>query len=158
METNDVRLVQLPPMRIASVHGFGRSPEEQAWAKLNQYAGPQGWLENLGEHRIFGFNNPSPSAGSPNYGYEYWITVGPEAAPEGEVEIKEFSGGLYGVLRCEVHGNAYEAIPQAWGRLVQWLEGSNYKLASHQWLEEHLEVEKLAEGEFTLDLYLPVAE
>jgi DNA gyrase inhibitor GyrI len=158
MSNEEIRIVELPPMRVASLHGFGPQPEEQAWQRLTQYAGAKGFLENIKEHRIFGFNNPSPSSGSPNYGYEYWIKVGPEATAEADVEIKEFSGGLYAVLRCEVHGDAYQSIPSAWERLVLWLEHSRYKKANYQWLEEHLEVEQLAEGEFVLDLYLPISE
>ena len=48
-----------------------------------------------GKHRLFGFNNPDPSAGSPNYGYEVWIVVDrDEMTPEDGVEIKAIPGGL----------------------------------------------------------------
>ncbi len=30
-------------------------------------------------------------------------------------------------------------------------------MADHQWLEEHVSMEGLAEGNFVLDLYLPIA-
>jgi DNA gyrase inhibitor GyrI len=152
-----VRMVKLEPMRVASVYGFGKSPEEEAWKKLEAWAKPKGLLEDPKRHRIFGFNNPDPSPGSPNYGYEFWIEVGSEVEPEGEVRVQAFAGGLYAVTRCEVRGDPYESIPQTWKRLVTWLEDSKYKHAHHQWLEEHIQVDA-PEVEFVLDLYLPIAE
>ena len=34
MSELDVRIVKLEPMRVASAHGFGTNPEEQAWDKI----------------------------------------------------------------------------------------------------------------------------
>lgn len=158
MNELDVRIVTLEPLRVASVLGYGKVPEELAWKKLADWAKAQGIYENLKQHRIFGFNNPSPSPGSPNYGYEFWITVDPEVEAEGEVEIKEFPGGLYAVTRCRVEKKPYESIPATWERLVRWREDSRYKSASHQWLEETLWVDEYPEGDWDLDLYLPIAE
>ncbi|HEX6384575.1 MAG TPA: GyrI-like domain-containing protein [Anaerolineae bacterium] len=157
MNEEKVRIVKLEPMRVASVLGFGQTPENEAWQKLTAWAEPKGFLDDPEQHRIFGFNNPSPSRGSPNYGYEFWIPVGPEVEAEGEVEVKEFPGGLYAVARCEVHGDPYESIPAAWKELVMWREESRYRSASHQWLEEHIQTGAMPD-EFTLDLYLPIAE
>ena len=70
MSQLDVRVEKLPPMRVASLWGFGPQPEDIAWQKLRAWAGPRGLLDKPEEHPIFGFNNPNPSAGSPNYGYE----------------------------------------------------------------------------------------
>jgi DNA gyrase inhibitor GyrI len=155
----DVRIVELEPMRVASVYGFGASPEEQAWGKLMNWSKPKGLLQNPEQHRIFGFNNPNPSAGSPNYGYEFWIAVGPEAEPEGEVRILDFSGGLYAVTRCELAGKGPgEIIPATWKQLVEWLGKSKYKHAKHQWLEEHFVALDKPEEITHLDLYAPIAE
>ncbi len=158
MNTLPVRIVQLEPLRVVSVHGFGVQPEYEAWEKLAAYARPKGYLDNRKQHRIFGFNNPSPSPGSPNYGYEFWITVGPEAKAEEGVEIKNFAGGLYAVTRCEVKGDPGSTIPITWKNLFLWREDSQYKEAGHQWLEEHLSAPDAPDGEFVLDLYLPIAE
>jgi AraC family transcriptional regulator len=155
MSELEVRIVKLEPMRVASAHGFGRNPEEQAWNKLLAWAKPQGLLDDRETHRIFGFNNPDPSPSSPNYGYEFWIVIGPEVEAEGEVKIKEIPGGLYAVTRCEVRGDAYEIIPGTWKRLAEWCEDSKYRCAFHQWLEEHVTGDT---GVFDLDLYLPIAE
>jgi DNA gyrase inhibitor GyrI len=153
-----VRIIELEPLRVASVLGFGETPEDLAWKKLTTWAKAQGIYQDLNQHRIFGFNNPNPSPGSPNYGYEFWITVGPEVEPEGEVEIKEFPGGLYAVTRCYVDKKPYETIPAAWESLVRWREDSSYRHADHQWLEEHLWLDEYPEGDWDLDLYLPIAE
>jgi DNA gyrase inhibitor GyrI len=152
----EVRIVRLAPLRVASVHAFSASPEHDAWEKLMAWAKPKGLLEDLETHRIFGFNNPNPSPGSPNYGYEFWIVVGPEVAPDGEAKIKEFAGGLYAVTRCK----GVENIGETWKQLATWCEESKYRMASHQWLEEHLGPvgTPQAEAELVLDLYCPIAE
>jgi DNA gyrase inhibitor GyrI len=141
-------------MRVASVHGFGESPESQAWDKLIAWAGPKGLLDDVEKHRIFGFDNPNPSPGSPNYGYEFWIVVDPDVEPDGDVRIVGFRGGLYAVARCEGLGN----IGRVWQDLVGWREDSKYRGGSHQWLEEHIgPVEASQDPDaLVLDLYLPI--
>ena len=148
----EVRIVRLEPMRVAFALGFGASPEEQAWKKLFDWAGRKGLLDDPKAHRYFGFNNPNPSPGSPNYGYEQWMTVGPEVKPEGEVKIKEVPGGLYAVTRWEAIPN-----PEIWKQLVLWRENSRYKPAHHQWLEECLNPLE-GPGQLIFDLCLPIAE
>ena len=150
MSEIDVRIVRLEPMRVAVAHGFGPGPEGVAWEKL------LAWMQTTGlrpeEHRFFGFNNPDPSPGSPNYGYEQWVTVGPEVQPSGDITIREFSGGLYAVTRC-----ALPQITETWRRLAAWREGSPYRCASHQWLEEALSLAVEPLEELVLDIYLPIA-
>ena len=154
----DVRIVKLDRMRVASAYGFGQSPEGQAWETLIAWAKPKGLLDDRQNHRIFGFDNPSPSPGSPNYGYELWIEVGPDVEPEQDVRIVAFLGGLYAVTRCEVPpSEPYRVIPATWKRLVTWREDSPYRCGSHQWLEESIPIE-LPGIEFVLDLYLPIVE
>ncbi len=161
----EVRIVRLEPLHVASFYGFSQEPEQLAWRKLTAWAKPRGFLDNaaLKQHRIFGFNNPTPSPGSPNYGYELWMVVAQETAPDSEMEIKDFPGGLYAVARCDAVGDEYQIIPSAWEKLVVWQSQSKYKHGSHQWLEEHLRpkdkgVVGTAGGEWILDLYLPIQE
>ena len=155
MNTPDVKIVTLAPMRVASVLGFGPSPEAAAWQKLAAWAGPRGLLAEPDRPRIFGFNNPSPSPASPNYGYEFWIVVGPEAEAQagGEIRIKQFDGGLYAVTRCQ----GVETITETWKELMAWLAASSYRQAHHQWLEEHIGATDVDPDELTLDLYAPIA-
>jgi DNA gyrase inhibitor GyrI len=157
-DTIEVRIVKLEPLHVAAALGYGESPEGLAWGKILAWAGEKGLLVDIHAHRFFGFNNPSPSAGSPNYGYEQWITVGPEYQPEGEIQVKDFAGGLYAVTRCV----GVENIFPTWQKLVAWHENSPYRHAHHQWLEEALNPEESLEGgdiqRAAFDLYMPVME
>ena len=154
MEEIQVRMVTLEPLHVVAAHAYSASPEVEAWKKLVDWAKPKGLLDPAGAPRIFGFNNPDPSPGSPNYGYEFWLTVDPQVSSEGEFERKEFAGGLYAVTRCQGIPN----IGPTWKRLVAWRENSPYRMACHQWLEEHIGA--LIPGQLgddlTLDLYMPV--
>jgi len=155
----DVRIVDLPPMRVASFWGFGREPEGTAFEKALGWARPRGLLDEPAAHPLFGFNNPDPSAGSPNYGYEVWVKVDPETEPaDGEdMRIQSFDGGRYAVTRCEVPKGDFDVIGKTWKQLVAWREDSRYHCGGHQWLEQSLP-ESRADLEFVLDLYLPIAE
>ena len=152
MSEIEVGIVTLEAMRVASAYGFGDQPEEQAWTNLLAWANSQGI--NLEEQRFFGFNNPNPSPGSPNYGYEQWITVGPEEKSAEGIEIKKFPGGLYAVARCE----GLQHIGDVWKQLVVWREDSKYQEAHHQWLEECFTPEAERLEDYVFDLYAPVAE
>ncbi len=158
MSELDVRIVRLEPFSVASFLGFGQSPEELAWEKLINWANPRGLLENLEKHRLFGFNNPNPSPGSPNYGYEVWMVIEPDQIEPGdEVEIKDFPGGAYAVTQCVVPKGKFEVIGETWNKLAKWREDRMYKFGRHQWLEETLPIHP-PDTEFVLDLYLPIDE
>lgn len=155
MEKLDVRIVELEPMRIASFHGFGASPEGVAWEKLVVWAEPQGLLTDLEVHRVWGFNHPSPALGSPNYGYEFWIELhdGEPTAAAAPVEVKSFAGGRYAVTHC----TGVQNIEATWRRFGTWLEESEHQMGSHQWLERHCTRVDHAPEMLELDLYLPIA-
>ena len=147
----DVKIVHLEPMRIASVLGFGAEPEMLALDKMF------GWVEQRAPaekpQRFFGFNNPSPSPASPNYGYEVWAVVSPGVSSDETVTVKEFAGGDYAVTRC----TGVEHITDTWMQLSAWAETSPYKMGQHQWLEEHIAVGRdVPPSDFVLDLYLPI--
>lgn len=157
MNELDVRIVRLDPMRVASFHGFGTSPEREAARKLIAWAKPMGLLDGPDKHRIFGFDNPSPSPGSPNYGYEFWITIEPCVKTEGVTQIKELPRGLYAVCRCEVDGSPGDIIPATWKHLLAWREASRYDCGSPHCLEEHISPWPFSVSDsFVLDLYLPI--
>ena len=140
MSTLQVEIVRLQPMCVAAFHGFGAEPEHAAVTKLIAWAQPRGLLDGGVAHRVFGFNNPSPAAGSPNYGYEYWLELSPSEAEDlahdglaGVGELKSFAGGVFAVTRCR----GVEAIPDAWRALVTWCEDSAYDFGPGQCLEQH---------------------
>lgn len=158
MSDEEVRIVTLAPMRVASFHGFGSSPEYEALGKLLAWGEPRGLLSGERQARVFGFNNPEPSPGSPNYGYEFWLEVGPEVPGEEGAEIKEFSGGQYAVLRCHAEADGSN-IGAGWQQLVIWQEASRYRYPRQlPCLEQHLGPLTVTPTAFTLDLYLPIAE
>jgi DNA gyrase inhibitor GyrI len=138
MTSTNVQLTRLEPMRIASAYGFGTNPEELAWRTMVTWAKPRGLLEDLTLHPIFGLNNPYPSPTSPKYGYEFWIRIGPELEPVGEIRIGEFLGGPYAVCRCEVNGHPETAIPAGWKLLADWCRDNNHALGYHHDLEKFL--------------------
>ncbi len=151
----NVRIVKLDPMRVARFHAYSASPEGDAWNKLVAWAEPRGMFEDRGTYRIFGFDNPDPTPGSPNYGYEFWMTVGPEMEAEEGVQIVDFDGGLYAVTQCR----GVERIGPTWKKLVGWREDSPYRHGTHQWLENNLsEGTSVPAEELVLDLYMPIAE
>lgn len=155
MSEINVRIVNLEPYRVASAYGFGPGPEGTAWNKMIGYVKAQGLDQDGQAHRYLGFNNPSPTPGSPNYGYEQWITIGSDTEPAGDIQIKAFDGGLYAVTRCQLRN-----IGEVWQALVGWREKSAYKSARHQWLEEVLVPptdETAINEDMELDLYLPIA-
>jgi DNA gyrase inhibitor GyrI len=157
MSEQEIRIVHLEPFRAASAHAYGAQPEIEALEKLKSWARAKGYLDHPEKQRIFGFNNPNPSPGTPNYGYEVWMTVGAQEKAEGEIRMIDFPGGLYAVLLWDGLGDPNESIPAAWTELVKWREGSPYQSAGHQWLEEHLPPGEGSQAPFTLDLYLPIA-
>lgn len=157
MKDEEARIVTLEPMRVASFHGFGSSPEREALRKLLAWAEPRGLLEGERRPRVFGFDNPSPAPGSPHYGYEFWLEIGPEVEVGDEVALKTFDGGQYAVLRCHARPDGSN-IFEAWQQLLAWQEASSYRcLRQRQCLEEHISPLTAEPAAFTLDLYMPVA-
>lgn len=164
MSTN-VQFIKLPAFRVASAIGFGDQPETEAWRKIFVWLKKHGLFNDLKARRFFGFNNPNPSPGSPNYGYEQWVTVPDDAQTEGDVKIFDFKGGYYAVLDCELLN-----IGEKWSELVNWQAGSKYRMAPEQCLEECMNPEILVDapedkpfsienvGKMHMRLYLPIIE
>lgn len=154
-EALEVRIVHLEPQHVAAAYGFGASPEPLAWDQIIAFVRAKGLDQEGKSPRYFGFNNPNPAPGSPNYGYEQWVTVdaGVEGTPD--VKIKDFAGGLFAVTRTSLR-----TITDDWQRLVLWCEASPYRIASDRCLEECLtppgSSDEITE-DMVLDLYLPVA-
>lgn len=152
----DVRIIELEPMRVASAHVIGKSPEEKAMAKLMPWAEKLGLLDNLEEHSVYGFNNPDPSPEKEEYGYEFWIKIGPEVQTENEIKVKEFGGGLYAVTTTRLILDPTSSFIPAWKKLAEWVKANTkYDFGSHQWLEKHINP-RAAPEEMILDLYCPI--
>lgn len=154
MSDLEVRIVTLDPLRVASAYGFGAGPEEIAFEKIQAFAVANNLLKEGKLPNTFGFNQPDPSPGSPNYGYEVWLPLDGDTQGQGDVAIKDVPGGLYAVTRLV----DLQHIGATWKRLAQWLEGSKYKYGTHQWLEHLLSPADVPFEEYIFDLYLPIAE
>lgn len=152
MNDLEVRIVKLDPFKAVCFHGFGPSPESVAFDKVKKWLAESRILEDEKPHRFFGFNNPDPAPGSPNYGYDVWITTDEAFQDPGEGEMISFQGGLYAVTGCK----GVETIGPTWQQFVKWRETSPYQFAhDHQWLEEHLNLFAPMD-ELSLDLYMPI--
>ena len=155
MEKRNVQIESLPPMRVISAYGFGPEPEAIAAGKMEAFLEKKGLLEDYGRAiSHYGFNNPSPSSGSPNYGYEIWAAVPPEVEPEGDLREVLFDGGLYAVTRFE----DLAQITEVWHELVEWRENSAYVPGGHQWLEHLLNPLERDPSKLVFELYLPIED
>ena len=151
----DVRIVELPDMRVVSALGFGESPEPMAFDIMERFCAEHGLDSEDGTHRYFGFNNPNPSPGSPNYGYELWLTVGDdvEAGDGADVEIKHVPAARYAVHRF----TGLENIGREWQALVHRVEDSGHQVGRGNCLEQLRTPTDRAPEEWVFDLYLPIA-
>ncbi len=152
---SDIRLEHLEPMRVAGARAVGASPEIDAWQKLSAWARPMGLLNDLARHPVFGFNNPSPSPDRKDYGYEFWIRIGPDIEPAGEIQVKEFEGGFYAVTTCR----GLAAMRDTWMKLWNWINSTE---CPYKWRRTH-ELERphdplASPDELAFDLYLPIQE
>ncbi|HSM26066.1 MAG TPA: GyrI-like domain-containing protein, partial [Anaerolineaceae bacterium] len=136
MKETPVRIVTMEPMTLICFNGYGSEPENQALTMLHDWSKKHNQLG-----RIFGYNNPDPAEGSPNYGYDAGMVVDTNTEPVDGARLRHLEQGLYAVLNCPVK-EPWVDIPDAWKTLVQWADANDYSLGSHQWLEEHLLADK----------------
>lgn len=92
--------------------------------------------------RYFGFTNPFPFCDT-EFGYEVWAMLGNYSKGEllfldnYEVEIKDFSGGLYAMAEATYGKDSN--LDETWKMLHCWIaENERYEYGEHQWLEEHI--------------------
>lgn len=153
MSELEVRIERLEPMRMASVRVVSDTPERDAWRKMREWAEPLGLLIDIDKNPVFGFNNPGPAPDRKQYGYEFWVCIGPEIEPEGDIQTIEFPGGLYAVTKCSLLGDPN--ILETWKMLWEWVLVSTYEHRRTHELEKHLNPLS-PEEDLILDLYLPI--
>jgi len=73
-QLNNVRIVKLPPMPVASCQAESATSEKDCSLVFNKFV-LENNLHKRSDFRFFGFNNPCPSDGNPVYGYEMWVTI-----------------------------------------------------------------------------------
>ena len=146
----EVKIVELEPMRVASFRAVSESPENDAFQKLYAWTQSKGLLDDLKKHPVYGFDNPSPSPGKKNYGYEFWIKIDDEYEDH-EVEIKDVPEAKYAVTTCY----NLKDIGETWKRLDEWALINGYEMGEAQCLEKAHDP-AASEEEVVLDLYLSI--
>ncbi|NSW53876.1 MAG: GyrI-like domain-containing protein [Anaerolineae bacterium] len=154
----DLHFIELPDMRVISAHGYGEGPEGIAIQKLLQWIDARGLRAEISKQRFFGFNNPDPAVGSPNYGYEQWMTLPEEYSPQEGDDIKTLKGGLFAVMGFR--NSTPESFGTVWPALSSWrIETGHVYDGSRQWLEEcltPLQMFGLEPGLDDFDCYMPI--
>jgi DNA-binding transcriptional ArsR family regulator/DNA gyrase inhibitor GyrI len=148
----DVRLVDLEPMRVAGFRAISESPERDAFQLMYDWAHPRGVLNDLEKHPVFGFNNPNPSEGRKEYGYEFWVKMEDGYEEEG-VMLKDVPPARYAVVTCR----SLKDIGGDWMRLLEWVKANGYEIGDTQCLEKTHDP-MASDEELVLDLYLPIRE
>lgn len=151
----EVRTVSLPTMTVASALGFGKEPELQAARMMGEFASAHGIEPGSKDHPSFGFNNPNPSPGSENYGYELWVRVNPGTKASGPVTIKEIPAASYAVTRFTGLSN----IGRVWKEFSAWYEDKYASLPACQvqcWLESLQNPSEPDQEKWIFDLYLMI--
>ena len=149
MSSSDIRVVQLEPLRLATLVGTGLTPELNGWQMLLRWAQEHGCLDAKPAPRFFGYD---VWRAKDAHDYRVLMTVSENCCRDSQIDVITLPGGIYAVHR--VHGT--RSIPGAWQQLDDWLNDSSYQLGQHQWLEEHIRFIDLPEQDFLLDLYLPL--
>lgn len=151
---NRVRTIKINPCTVAYYRCVSTSPEQDAWAVMRAWIKKNG-LDLSPNVRYFGFNNPSPEQGNPEYGYEVWVTLSSTISADGVISVKQFDGGVYAVVTA----NGIPEIGDMWGRLHEWVTSKGYSRGNHQWLEEHIVVDESSWSEnMQIDLMYPISK
>lgn len=146
----EVKIIELDPMRVASFHAISESPEHEAAQLLASWAQSRGFLDDLEKNPVFGFNNPNPTEGKKEYGYEFWVKVDDSYEEEG-VTLKDIKGERYAVTTCE----SLSVIGEKWMQLMEWVKNSEYEWSGGECLEKTHDF-SASDDELVLDLYLPI--
>ncbi len=151
MSEFEIRIEELPAMRVASFKGFSKTPEMDAHNAAVAWAEKKGLLKDF---HTFGFNNPPPwETEGPEYGYELWVVVGKDTEVEEDIEVIEYPATLCGVTSIE----RLEQISDAWEYLYEWVKGSKeYGHPDANGLEEVTSPIGTPEEELSFNLWLPV--
>lgn len=146
----EIKIVELPPMKVASFRAVSESPEHEAAQMLASWAQEKGLLGDLEKNPVFGFNNPNPTEGKKEYGYEFWIKVDEGYEEEGVI-FKDIEVGRYAVTTCE----SLSIIGERWMQLVEWVKNSEYEWREGECLEKTHNF-NASDDELVLDIYIPI--
>ena len=157
-QLKNVRIMELPPMTVASYCVVSETPEKDCAKVFDKFVLDNNLHKRSG-HRSFGFNNPDPSKDSPVYGYELWVTIPDDFDVPEPLVKKQFDGGMYASISAQMN-----EIGDRWEALYEWCVASDKYESdfSLQWLEEQVMgfedfmSEEIPDSEKQLDLLLPI--
>jgi DNA gyrase inhibitor GyrI len=147
---SEVKVMELPAMRVMSCRVVSAEPEDESIRKLGNWLAQHGM--DIKKLRTFGFDSPisEAEAQAGMRGYEIGAWVSDEVKADDGIQERLYGGGLYAVVTVE---NAFEApfesIPGGWKHLNAWVANSpQYRPACSLCYEEAVY------GKTTTDLIL----
>lgn len=154
-QLNDVRIIRIPGMTVASYRAESETPEKDCADVMNKFI-LKNSLNKKSGFRHFGFNNPCPTENSPVYGYEIWVAIPEDFEVPDPLVKKQYDGGLYASITTKMG-----EIGERWQQLHSWVTNSDKYGAdfSFQWLEECIDFETFIIGDESiqqLDLLEPI--
>ena len=150
-----VEIVKLPDTKVIAIQALGKEPETKAIQKMDNWLKKHNFSKK--ELMIYGFNNPDPTPGKEEYGYEFYIPTDLNIEEDDTIKIKQMKGGTFAVTECHVIED-FEQIGRSWKELVALVkEQPDYGFGECFWYEHHPIPLPGSEG-FILNLYLPVVE
>jgi DNA gyrase inhibitor GyrI len=160
-----VKIVRLPQFKAISFHsGKSSSPEEDAWARLMEFAEPKGFFDNPTVYQVFGRNNPMSVSKPELHGYEFLLTVHDDFVFDGDVREFNFKGGLFAV----VSARGISQMQANWQDIVKWVgqhpeythgypKDYDFEKQPALELEHHRNPRDQDVTSFLIDYYYPIA-
>jgi len=90
----NIRILHLPPMTVASSHFIGENPNENAVKVINEFVKESHLLQIKPDIRCLGFDHPINPYGAPS-GYEVWVSIPDHLDVSFPLVKKKFQGGVY---------------------------------------------------------------
>ncbi|NHJ05588.1 MAG: ArsR family transcriptional regulator [Candidatus Heimdallarchaeota archaeon] len=142
----------LPPMRVACFHVISKTPENDASKKMSKWMKENNIFFDSEKHPTFGFDNPRPTQGKEEYGYEFWLKVEDDFEPKDDVKLKDIPSFYYVVTTCW----RLTDIGRDWMHLDRWIREHDYEIIRDTPCLERAHISGVTEEELILDLMVPI--
>ncbi len=151
----EVRFENREPLRVAYVRHIGPYMEcGKAWQTLFAQAGQQGLIGADALRIGIGHDNPDVTPAE-KLRYDACLTVGDQAQPSGELQVKEIPGGEYAIV---THRGSYAGLPGVYrGIFHDWLPGSGRALRHAPCFEVYVNnPNSTADENLITEIYVPL--
>lgn len=124
---NDVRIIYLPPMTIATYSATGENCEGKAADMINRFVMENNLLKIKPDIRHFGFDCSAgkTGVGESSYKYQMWVSIPEEMVVSEPLVKRTFNGGLYAAHMIKMGDFDH------WILLRNWVMNSNKY--EHDW-------------------------